>query len=49
MLLTLIEIILLALLVIGIALVAILALSVVMSYLTQASYVDPLNEGFDDD
>lgn len=49
MLLTLIEIILLALLVLGIAVVVIFALSVVMTYVTQASYVDPLNEGFDDD
>jgi len=49
MLLTLIEIVAVVLLVLVIAVVITVSLSVVMSYLTQASYVDPLNESCDDD
>lgn len=49
MLLTLIEIIAFVLLFIVIAVVIILCLAVAISYVTQASYVDPLNEGHDDD
>jgi hypothetical protein len=49
MLLTLIEIIAVALLFLVIAVVITLALTVVISYAAQVSYVDPLNEGLDDD
>jgi hypothetical protein len=49
MLLTLIEIVLAVLLVLLVAVVIVLCLAVVMSYLTQASYVDPIDEGYYDD
>jgi len=49
MLLTLIETVAVVLLVLIIAVVIVMCLSVAMSYLTQASYVDPLNESCDDD
>jgi len=49
MLLTLIEVIGLVLLFIVIAVVITLALTVVISYAAQVSYVDPLNEGLEDD
>jgi hypothetical protein len=49
MLLTLIEVIGLVLLFLVIAVVITLALTVVISYAAQVSYVDPLNEGLEDD
>lgn len=49
MLLTLIEIVAFALLIILIAVVITFALTVLVSYAAQVSYVDPLNEGLDDD
>lgn len=49
MLLTLIEVIGLVLLFLVIAVVITLALTVVISYAAQISYVDPLNEGLEDD
>ena len=49
MLLTLIEIVAAVLLFIVIAVVITLALTVVVSYAAQVSFVDPLNEGLDDD
>ena len=49
MLLTLIEIVAVVLLFIVIAVVVTLALTVVVSYAAQVCYVDPLNEGLDDD
>jgi hypothetical protein len=44
-----IQIIIFVLVGLGVAAFAILALTVVMSYLTQASYVDPIDEGYYDD
>jgi hypothetical protein len=49
MLLTLIEVIGLVLLFLVIAVVITLALTVVITYAAQVSYVDPLNEGLEDD
>ena len=49
MLLTLIETVAVVLLFIVIAVVIVMCLAVAVSYLTQASYVDPLNESCDDD
>jgi hypothetical protein len=49
MLLTLIEVIGLVLLFIVIAVVITLALTVVITYAAEVSYVDPLNEGLEDD
>ena len=49
MLLTLIEVIGLVLLFLVTAVVITLALTVVISYAAQVSYVDPLNEGLEDD
>ena len=49
MLLTLIEVIGFVLLFLVIAVVITLALTVVISYAAQVSYVDPLNEGLEDD
>jgi hypothetical protein len=49
MLLTLVEIVAVVLLVLVIAVVITLCLAVAVSYVTQASYVDPLNESCDDD
>ena len=49
MLLTLIEIIGAILLFVVIAVVATLCLAIAVSYASQASYVDPMNEGLDDD
>ena len=44
-----IQIIIFVLVGLGVVAFAILALTVVMSYLTQASYVDPIDEGYYDD
>jgi hypothetical protein len=49
MLLTLIETVAVVLLVLVIAVVITMSLSVVMAYISQASYVDPLDSGLDDD
>ena len=49
MLLTLIEIVMSVLLFLVLAVAVTLGLAVVMTYAAQASYVDPLDEGLDDD
>jgi hypothetical protein len=49
MLLTLIEIVLAVLLFLGLVAVVTLGLAVVMSHAVQASYIDSLDEGLDDD
>jgi len=49
MLLTLIETVAVVILVLVIAVIITMSLAVVISYVSQASYVDPLNEGCDDD